>query len=40
LKYFILIDLKIGKLKYHIGQMYIYVNYYDREMKSDDEILC
>ena len=20
--------------------MYIYVNYYDREMKSDDEILC
>ena len=33
-----LIDLKIGKLKHQdIGQMQMYVNYYDREMKLDDE---
>ena len=32
------IDLKIGKLKHQdIGQMQMYVNYYDREMKLDDE---
>ena len=38
LKCFVLIDLKIGKLKYQdIGQMQMYVNYYDREMKLDDE---
>ena len=38
LKCFVLIDLKIGKLKHqHIGQMQMYVNYYDREMKLDDE---
>ena len=47
LKCFVLIDLKIGKLKHQdIGQMQMYVNYYDREMKLDDEnktigiILC
>jgi putative cytoplasmic protein len=38
LKCFVLIDLKIGKLKHQdIGQMQMYVNYYDREMKLDDE---
>lgn len=47
LKCFILIDLKIGDLKHQdLGQMQMYVNYYDREMKLDDEnhtiglILC
>lgn len=43
----ILIDLKIGKLKHQdLGQMQMYVNYYDRYVKLDDEnktigiILC
>jgi predicted nuclease of restriction endonuclease-like (RecB) superfamily len=47
LKCFVLIDLKIGKLKAHdIGQMQMYVNYYDRKIKLPDEnpsvgiILC
>ncbi len=47
LKCFVLIDLKIGELKHQdIGQMQMYVNYYDREMRIDDEqktigiILC
>ena len=47
LKCFVLIDLKIGKLKHQdIGQMQMYVNYYDRKVKSLDEnktvgiILC
>ena len=47
LKCFVLIDLKIGELKHQdIGQMQMYVNYYDREMRLDDEnktigiILC
>lgn len=47
LKSFVLIDLKIGELKHQdIGQMQMYVNYYDREVKADDEnktiglILC
>lgn len=47
LKCFVLIDLKIGELKHQdIGQMQMYVNYYDREVKLDDEnktiglILC
>ena len=47
LKCFVLIDLKIGKLTHQdIGQMQMYVNYYDREVKSEDEnktigiILC
>ena len=47
LRCFVLIDLKIGKLKHQdIGQMQMYVNYYDRMMKSPDEnstigiILC
>jgi hypothetical protein len=34
LKCFMLIDLKIGELKHQdIGQMQVYVNYYDREIK-------
>ena len=44
---FVLIDLKIGDLKHQdIGQMQMYVNYYDRELKLDKEnktigiILC
>ena len=44
---FVLIDLKIGELKHQdIGQMQMYVNYFDREMREDDEnktigiILC
>lgn len=38
LKCFVLIDLKIGELKHQdLGQMQMYVNYYDREMRLDDE---
>lgn len=47
LKSFFLIDLKIGTLKHQdIGQMQMYVNFYDREIKLEDEnptiglILC
>jgi len=47
LKCFVLIDLKIGKLKHQdTGQMQMYVNYYDRYVKAEDEnrtigiILC
>ena len=47
LKAFVLIDLKIGELKHQdIGQIQMYVNYYDRFVKLDDEndtigiILC
>jgi predicted nuclease of restriction endonuclease-like (RecB) superfamily len=47
LKCFVLIDLKIGELKHQdIGQMQMYVNYYDREIKLEEEsktigiILC
>lgn len=47
LKCFVLIDLKIGELKHQdIGQMQMYVNYFDREVKLEDEnktigiILC
>lgn len=47
LKCFVLIDLKIGKLKHQdLGQMQMYVNYYDRYVKLEDEnktigiILC
>ena len=35
---FVLIDLKIGKVKHKdIGQMQMYVNYYDRLEKSEEE---
>lgn len=38
LKSFVLIDLKIGELKHQdIGQMQMYVNYYDREVRLKDE---
>ncbi len=38
LKCFVLFDLKIGKIKHQdIGQMQMYVNYYDRKVKLDDE---
>ncbi len=38
LRCFVLFDLKIGKIKHQdIGQMQMYVNYYDREVKLDDE---
>jgi predicted nuclease of restriction endonuclease-like (RecB) superfamily len=47
LRCYILIDLKIGALTHQdLGQMQMYVNYYDRHMKTDDEkptvgiILC
>ena len=47
LKCFILIDLKIGKLTHQdLGQMQMYVNYYDREIRNQAEnptiglILC
>jgi predicted nuclease of restriction endonuclease-like (RecB) superfamily len=38
LKCFVIIDLKIGKLKHQdLGQMQMYVNYYDRFVKQPDE---
>lgn len=38
LKCFIIIDLKIGKVTHQdIGQMQMYVNYYNREIKQSDE---
>jgi predicted nuclease of restriction endonuclease-like (RecB) superfamily len=38
LKAFIIIDLKIGEIKHQdLGQMQMYVNYYDREVKLDEE---
>ena len=38
LKCFVLIDLKIGELKHQdLGQMEMYVNYYDREVRLEDE---
>lgn len=47
LRCFVLVDLKVGELKHQdIGQMQMYVNYYDRKVKLEDEnktigiILC
>lgn len=38
LKCYVLIDLKIGKISHQdIGQMQMYVNYYDRDVKRDDD---
>lgn len=38
LQCFVLVDLKIGKLKHQdIGQMQMYVNYYDRFIKKEFE---
>lgn len=40
LRCFVLIDLKIGELQHQdIGQMQMYVNYYDREIRLPDENL-
>lgn len=38
LKCFVLLDLKIGKLTHQdIGQMQMYVHYYDRKIKTPEE---
>lgn len=38
LRCFVLIELKIGKLTHRdLGQLQMYVNYYDRKIKSDNE---
>jgi len=38
LRCFVLIDLKIGRIKHNdVGQMQTYVNYYDRKVKLSDE---
>lgn len=38
LRYYVLIDLKIGKITHQdLGQMQMYVNYYDRYVKLDSE---
>jgi len=38
LKCFVLIDLKIGELRHQdLGQMQMYVNYFDREMRLENE---
>lgn len=38
LRCFVLIDLKIGKLTHQdLGQMQMYVNYYDRQVKTEEE---
>lgn len=38
LKCFVLIDLKIGEIKHQdLGQMQMYVNYFDREVRLEDE---
>ncbi len=38
LKCFVLIDLKIGELKHQdLGQMQMYVNYYDRKIRLEEE---
>ncbi len=38
LRCFVIIDLKIGKITHQdIGQMQMYVNYYDRNIKNNDE---
>jgi len=40
LKCFVLIDLKLGKIKHQdVGQMQMYVNYYDRFVKTKEENL-
>lgn len=40
LRCFVLVDLKIGELKHQdLGQMQMYVHYYDREIRLEDENL-
>ena len=39
LRCYVLIDLKLGKLSHqNLGQMQMYVNYFDRYVKSDEEL--
>lgn len=38
LKCFVIFELKVGELKHeHLGQLQMYVNYYDRKVKSPEE---
>ena len=38
LKCFVLFDIKIGELKHQdLGQLQMYVNYYDRRVKTEEE---
>jgi predicted nuclease of restriction endonuclease-like (RecB) superfamily len=38
LRCFVIIELKVGKLKHQdLGQLQMYVNYYDREIRKEDE---
>jgi predicted nuclease of restriction endonuclease-like (RecB) superfamily len=38
LKSFVIFELKVGELKHeHLGQLQMYVNYYDRKVKSSEE---
>ena len=38
LRCFVIVDLKIGEITHgDLGQMQMYVNYYDRNIKKDDE---
>jgi predicted nuclease of restriction endonuclease-like (RecB) superfamily len=40
LRCFVIIELKVGKLKHQdLGQLQMYVNYYDREIRKEDENL-
>ena len=39
LRCYVLIDLKLGKLSHQdLGQMQMYVNYFDRQVKTDEEL--
>ena len=39
LRCYVLIDLKLGKLSHQdLGQMQMYVNYFDRHVKTDEEL--
>ena len=38
MKCFVIFDIKIGELTHQdLGQLQMYVNYYDREVKTNDE---
>ena len=37
LRCYVLIDLKLGKLTHHLGQMQMYVNYFDRYVRTEAE---
>lgn len=39
LRWYVLLDLKLGEITHgDLGQMQMYVNYFDRHVKLDDEI--